>query len=110
MTYYIAQNQSGSLPLTFSFELPITGNVTIAFSGTCWSSLPAAICGVAVLLDGKHLGDVPLYFNNAKEHLTLPTFFFPADLGPGPHTILLRRITDTTYSDENDYFSLWIVG
>jgi hypothetical protein len=109
VTYYIAQNQGGSLPQSYPFDLPISGDVTIAFSGSCWSSFAAAICGVGVFLDDKHLGDVPLYFNKPNEHMALPTFFFPVNLDFGPHTITLRRITDTTFSDENDYFSLWIV-
>lgn len=109
MTYYIAQNKGGVLPLTFPFEVPISGDVTLGFSGSCWSFLPAAICGVAVFLDDQHIGDVPQFFNNANQHLTLPTFFFPINLGFGPHTITLRSITDTTRSDLNDPFSLWII-
>lgn len=109
MSYYIAQNQGGVLPLKFPFSVPITGNLTLGISGSCWSFLPAAICGVAVYLDDQHLGDVPQFFNNANQHLALPTFFFPIKLGPGQHTITLRGITDTTRTDQNDYFSLWIV-
>jgi hypothetical protein len=109
VNYPIVQNQGGVLPLTFPFELPLTGNLTLGFSGSCYASLPAAICGVAVYLDDKHLGDVPQFFNNANQHLTLPTFFFPINLGRGPHTITLRRITDTTITDNNDAFSVWII-
>ena len=46
MSYYIAQNQGGVLPLTYPFEVPLTGNLTLGFSGSCWASLPGAICGV----------------------------------------------------------------
>ena len=109
MTYYIAQNQGGVLPLTFPFDVPISGDVTLGFSGSCCASLPAAICGVAVYLDDKHIGDVPHFFNNANQHLALPTYFFPINLDFGPHTIMLRAITDTTRSDQNDPFSLWII-
>ncbi len=109
MTYSIAQNQGGVLPLTFPFDLPISGDVTLGFSGSCFASLPAAICGIAVYLDDKHIGDVPLFFNNANQHLTLPTFFFPINIDFGPHAITLREITDTTRTDQNDPFSLWII-
>jgi len=109
VSYYIAQNQSGVLPLKFPFDLPISGDVTLGFSGSCWASLPAAICGVGVYLDDKHIGDVPQFFNTAGQHLTLPAAFFPVNLDFGPHTITLRGITDTTRSDQNDFFSLWIV-
>lgn len=109
MTYYIAQNQGGVLPLKFPFDLPISGDLTLGLSGSCYASLPGAICGVGVFLDDTHIGDVPLYFNNANQHLTLPTFFFPINLDFGPHTITLRRITDTTLTDQNDAFSLWII-
>lgn len=109
MTYYIAQNKSGVLPLNFPFDVPISGDVTLGISGSCYSSLPGANCGVAVYLDDKHLGDVPHYFNNPWQHLPLPTFFFPINLDFGPHTISLHAITDTTRTDQNDAFSLWIV-
>lgn len=109
MSYTIVNNKGGVLPLTFPFDLPITGDVTLAISGSCWASLPAAICGVAVYLDDKHIGDVPQFFNNASQHLALPANFFPINLGFGPHSIILRAITDTTRTDQNDYFSLWIV-
>jgi hypothetical protein len=109
VTYYIARNQTGALPQKFPFDLPISGDVTIAFSGTCWSKLAAAICGVTVYLDDTKLGDVPLFFNSASQHLTLPTQFFAANLDFGPHTITLRPLTDTTVSDQNDFFSLWLV-
>ena len=109
MTYSIAQNQTGDLPLKFPFDLPISGDVTIAFAGTCWSKLPAAICGYYVYLDGVKLGAVPLFFNNAQQHQALPTSFFATNLDFGPHTITLTPLTDTTMSDKNDFFSLWIV-
>lgn len=109
MNYPIVMNQGGVLPLTFPFELPVTGNLTLGLSGSCYASLPGAICGVAVYLDDKHLGDVPQCFNNANQHLTLPTAFFPILLKGGQHTITLRRITDTTLTDKNDAFSVWVV-
>lgn len=109
MSHSIVQNKGGALPLTFPFNLPISGDLTLGFSGSCSASLPGAICGVAVYLDDKHLGDVPQCFNNAHQHLTLPTYFFPINLDFGPHAITLRRITDTTITDQNDAFSLWIV-
>ncbi|TDR36990.1 hypothetical protein DFR29_12626 [Tahibacter aquaticus] len=109
MTYPIAQNQGGVLPLTFPFNLPVSGDLTLGFSGSCSASLPGAICGVGVFLDDKHLGDVPLCFNNVRQHLALPTFFFPINLDFGAHTITLHRITDTTITDQTDAFSLWII-
>ena len=109
MTYYIAQNQSGALPLKFPFDLPISGDVTIAFSGTCWAKLPNGIGGVSVYLDGNKLGDVPFFFNNASEHHTLPTQFFATNLDFGQHAIVLQALTDITVSDQNDFFSLWIL-
>ena len=109
MSYTIVQNKGGVLPLTFPFEIPLTGNLTLGISGSCWASLPGAICGVAVYLDDKHIGDVPQLFNNANQHLALPAAFFPIKLGPGQHAISLHPITDTTRTDQNDPFSLWIV-
>lgn len=110
MTQYITQNHpGGALPLTFPFDLPISGDVTIAFSGSCWSAFAKANCGFAVYLDDKHIGDVPLYFNNANQHQTLSTYFFPVNIDFGQHAIKLLGITDTTRCDQNDTISLWIV-
>jgi hypothetical protein len=109
VTYFIAQNQPGPLPLKIAFEVPISGDVTVAFSGTCWSKFASAFCGVSVYLDDTKLGDVPLYFNAATQHLTLPTHFFPTTLGYGQHTILLKALTDETNTDKNDFYSVWIV-
>ena len=109
MSYYIARNQGGVLPMKYSFEVPITGDLTLAFSGSLWASVPASMCGVSVYLDDKHLGDVMMFFNNANVHLPLPTFFFPINLDFGPHTVTLRAYSEVTRSDQNDPFSLWIV-
>lgn len=109
MNYPIVLNQGGVLPLSFPFKLSVTGNLTLGISGSCFASLPGAICGVAVYLDDKHLGDVPQCFNNANQHLTLPTAFFPILLKGGSHTITLRAITDTTRTDQNDPFSVWVI-
>ncbi|HSX61621.1 MAG TPA: hypothetical protein VLF18_15580 [Tahibacter sp.] len=109
MTYPIAQNQTGPLPLKIPFDVPISGDVTIAFSGTCWSKFAGAICGVSVYLDGNKLGDVPLFFNAVTQHMTLPTQFFATTLDFGQHTIMLTALTDGTQSDKNDFYSLWIV-
>lgn len=109
MTYIIAQNQGGALPLSFPFNVPVSGDLTLGFSGGCWSAFAAAICGVAVYLDDKHIGDVPLLFNNANQQLTLPPAFFPINIDFGDHVIKLIELTDTTRTDQNSNFSLWII-
>ena len=55
MTFAIIQNQPGPLPLKVTFTSPITGDVTIAFSGSCWSSTAQNPGGVEVLLDVAHV-------------------------------------------------------
>lgn len=110
MSYTIAQNQSGALPLTFPFNSPITGDVTIALAGTCWSNAAQALGGVVVMLDNVQIGQVELFFNDAGLHITLPTQFFPVELDTGgPHKITLLPLTGNTVSDQNDFFSLWIL-
>lgn len=109
MTVVIAQNQPGPLPLKIPFTAPITGDVTIAFSGSCWSSTAANPGGVEVLLDGKSLGKALLFFNNPSMHQALPTQIFAANLGEGPHTITVQALSSTVLSDRNDFFSLWII-
>ncbi|HVJ62882.1 MAG TPA: hypothetical protein VM555_09235, partial [Tahibacter sp.] len=96
MSYFIAQNQNGGFAQTFPFELPVTGDVTLAVSCTCWSNTAQALGGVVVYLDGNQLGDIPFFFNAASQHMTLPTFFFPVDLGPGPHKISIQPLTANT--------------
>lgn len=109
MTFIITQNQTGPLPLKIPFTAPISGDVTIAFSGTCWSSTVNNPGGVEVFLDGKSLGKALLFFNNASLHQALPAQFFAVNLGEGPHTITLQPLSSTILSDKNDFFSLWIV-
>lgn len=110
MSYTIAQNQTGQLPLTFPFDSPITGDVTLAFSGTCWSTAAAALGGIVVMLDNVKIGQVELFFNDASLHITLPTQFFPVEMDTaGPHKITLLPLTLNTVSDQNDFFSLWII-
>ncbi len=109
MTYTIAQNQTGPLPLKNPVRRAHQRRRDPAFSGTCWSKSAGAFCGVSVYLDGIKLGDVPLCFNAASQHLTLPTQFFATTLDFGPHTITLQAQTDATQSDKNDFYSLWIV-
>jgi len=109
MSYNIAQNQSGPLPQKIPFTVPIDGDVTLAFSGTCWSTAANSLGGLVVYLDGTALGKVTLFFNSAGQHLALPTLFFPITLTDGPHTITLVPLTPNTTSDENDFFSLWII-
>lgn len=109
MTFIIAQNQPGPLPLKIPFNAPIDGDVTIAFSGSCWSSTAANPGGVAVYLDGKPLGNAQLFFNSSGMHQALPTQFFAVNLTEGPHTITLQALSSTILSDRNDFFSLWII-
>ncbi|MDC8012624.1 hypothetical protein [Tahibacter soli] len=109
MTFIIAQNQTGPLPLNIPFTAPISGDVTIAFSGSCWSSTANNPGGVEVLLDGQSLGKAQLFFNNPSLHQALPTQIFAANLGEGPHTITLRALSSTILTDRNDFFSLWII-
>ena len=109
MSYVIAQNQQGPLPRTFPFQVPVTGDVTLAVAGTCWSNAAGALAGIIIYLDGNAVGKVPLFFNAASQHMTLQTFFVPIDLGDGPHTITIEPMTSNTVTDQNDYFSLWII-
>ena len=109
MTFIIAQNQTGPLPLKIPFTAPISGDVTIAFSGSCWSSTANNPGGVEVLLDGQSLGKALLFFNSASLHQALPTQIFATTLSEGPHTITLVPLSSTVLSDRNDFFSLWIV-
>ncbi|MCQ4167679.1 hypothetical protein [Tahibacter harae] len=109
MTIVIAQNQPGPLPLKIPFTAPITGDVTIAFSGSCWSSTASNPGGVEVFLDGKSLGKALLFFNAPNMHQALPTQIFAVNLGEGQHTITLQALSSTVLSDRNDFFSLWIV-
>lgn len=109
MTFTIAQNQTGPLPLKIPFTAPISGDVTIAFSGSCWSSTVNNPGGVEVFLDGKSLGKALMFFNNASLHLALPAQIFAVNLSEGPHTITLQALSSTVLSDQHDFFSLWII-
>lgn len=109
MTFVITQNQPGPLPLKVTFTAPISGDVTIAFSGSCWSSTANNPGGVEVFLDDTSLGKSLLFFNSPSLHQALPTQFFAVNLSEGPHTITVKPIWSTILSDRNDFFSLWIL-
>jgi hypothetical protein len=109
VSYYIAQNQSGHLPQSYPFNVPISGDVTLAFAGTCWSTVANTLAGIIVSLDGVPVAKVPLFFNAASQHLALPTTFAPINLSEGNHTVTLEAMTPSTTTDSNDYFSLWII-
>ena len=109
MSFTIAQNQRGPLPLKMPFTAPISGNVTIAFSGTCWSSTVNNPGGVEVFLDDTSLGTAPMFFNNANTHLALPTQFFLVRLTRRQHTLSVRPVWSTILTDSNDFFSAWII-
>ncbi|HVH36218.1 MAG TPA: hypothetical protein VM847_19130 [Tahibacter sp.] len=107
--FTITQNQTGALPQVIPFKAPIAGNLTIAFSGTCWSKASSSLGGVAVFLDDQQIGEAQFYFNVASMHTALPTQLFPVMLKPGNHTITLKPLVPNTISDQHDFFSLWIL-
>lgn len=109
MTFIIAQNQTGPLPLKIPFNAPISGDVTIAFSGSCFSSTANNPGGVEIFLDGKSLGQSLMFFNTVNLHLALPTQIFAVNLSEGPHTLTIQPLTSTVLSDRHDYFSAWII-
>jgi hypothetical protein len=109
MTFVIVQNQPGPLPLKVTFTAPISGDVAIAFSGSCWSSTASNPGGVEIFLDGQSLGKSLLFFNNSGLHLALPAQVFPINLSEGPHTLTVQAISSTVLSDKNDFFSAWIL-
>jgi len=109
MSFVIANNLTGPLPLDIPFNPPLDGPVTIAFSGSAWASVSNTLIGVDVLLDGALLGTALLYSNQTQEHRTLPTQFFASKLSDGAHTITLRATNANTTSDANDFYSLWII-
>jgi hypothetical protein len=109
MSFVIANNQTGALPVNIKFQAPMDGPVTIAFSGSAWSQANGTVIGVDVLLDGNLLGTALLYSNQGQEHRALPTQFFVTQLSDGTHSITLNPTNSNTITDVNDFFSVWII-
>ncbi len=95
------------MPLKIAFDVPISGDVTLAFSGAA-GQIRERVLRRQRSPRRHQARRRPLYFNNPTQHLTLPTHFFPATLGYGQHTILLKALTDETNTDKDDFYS-WIV-
>ncbi len=109
MSYVLTSNQTGGLPITVPFQVPLSGDVTIAFSGTAWTQTSNTVIGIDVLLDGVLLGRSLIYSNNASEHRALPTMFFATTLSEGPHKLTFVPTNGNTVSDVNDFYSAWII-
>ncbi|MEO8672600.1 MAG: hypothetical protein ABI411_14875 [Tahibacter sp.] len=110
MLTVIASNVPGPLPLTLPFNSPLDGPVTFAFSSTAWSNTtPGTTIGVDILLDSVLIGTTVMSSNNPGEHRTLPTQIVGTKITDGPHKITVQAHNANTITDQNDYFSVWII-
>jgi hypothetical protein len=111
-----SQINSGPLPTTFHFsKAKDDTRLVVTVSGTGYSSTAGQSTQLLVFMGGCSYQPVPpFYFNNAGEHLTLPTVQLDAlakgpacGIGAGPFTVTLS--SNHLTSDGNDSYSVSVL-
>ena len=86
------------------------GTLHIIVSGSAYVSAFGSTMGVTVQLDGRVLGDMRLFANEASSHKAFPTrVFVPSGVGSGNHVITLTASNGVTVTDFNDPYSVTVV-
>lgn len=85
-------------------------NLLITVGGSAWSQTGPQMLEVSVLLDGKPIGMLRVFTNEAFSHRAFPTrTFVVTEIQPNQlHTITLRPLAGTV-TDSNDIFSTTVV-
>jgi hypothetical protein len=90
-------------PMSVKFIPQDTSPALLYVTASAFSTAPNQLIGVSVALDGKPLGNLMLFANEAQSHKALVATMFPvqfADLNP--HTLTLSAATPYTKCDAND--------
>ena len=96
----------GPLPVKTTFDAEGDGDVIFYVSGSAWSETPGSPLVITLYLDGKPIGTISGFTNEASSHKTLVPAFIPATLTSGQHTVFLQVGNNVTTADLNDNFSV----
>lgn len=90
-------------PMSVKFTPRDTSPALLYVTASAFSTAPNQLIGITVALDGKALGNMMIFANEASSHKALVTILFSvqfADLNP--HTLTFSAATPYTKCDFND--------
>jgi hypothetical protein len=90
-------------PMSVKFTPKDTSPALLYLTASAYSTAPNQLIGVSVALDGKPLGNLMIFANEAQSHKALVTILFPVQFDDvNPHTLSLSAATPYTKCDGND--------
>jgi hypothetical protein len=90
-------------PLSVKFTPRDTSPAQLYVTASAYSNAPNQPIGVNVALDGKPLGSLKLFANEATSHKALVSMLFPVQFDDlNPHTLTFSAATPNTVCDAND--------
>jgi hypothetical protein len=97
-------NQSFTqFPMSVKFTPRDTSPGQLYVTASAFSTAPNQLIGINVAIDGKSLGSLMLYANEAKSHKALVAMLFPVQFDDlNPHTLTFTAATPYTTCDPTD--------
>lgn len=90
-------------PMSVKFTPNDTAPALLYVTASAYSTAANQKIGITVSLDGKPLGNLMLFANEASSHKALVTILFPVEFTDlNPHTLTLSAATQYTKCDQND--------
>jgi len=90
-------------PMSVKFTPRDTAPVQLYVTASAFSTAPNQLIGIAVALDGKPLGNLMIFANEAQSHKALVTTMFSVQFDDlTPHTLTFTAATPYTKCDFND--------
>ena len=105
MSVQVIVDQQGPLPIKATFNSLTDEPVYVEVNGSVWSQIPNVPIGILVEVDGTVVGKALIFSNTASTHRTVVPSYAQLNLGFGQHTIVLSPVTETTLSDQNDFYT-----
>lgn len=103
----VMNNVPGPLPKSVAFSSS-GGPLLIIVTASGFSSTINTMLGVTAQLDGRNIGEMNRYTNEAFSHKLMPTGMFRVDVAAGNHTLLLVPSL-TALTDVRDFFSATVM-
>lgn len=101
------------LPIVQSFTVPagFPASQLLVVAGSAWSTTTNAQLTVQVLIGAQVVGQLLFFSNGNTTHRAFAPIFIPQGLTPGSYTLTLRELdASPTTSDQNDWFSVVLIG
>jgi hypothetical protein len=90
-------------PMSVKFTPKDTSPALLYVTASAYSTAPNQLIGVSVALDGKPLGNLMIFANEAQSHKALVSTLFSVQFTDlNPHTLSLSAATPSTKCDGND--------